>query len=79
MLLGKTNIKISIKPYVHIYGNLKGSFNELVLLRFEVPVDDAQTVQMVQGQGQLCKVELHILFCKHDLGEHIEMLIKTNT
>ena len=38
-----------------------------VLLRFEVSVNYAQTVQMVKGQGQLCKVEFHILLCKHNL------------
>lgn len=39
----------------------------VVLLRFEVPVDDAQTVEVVQSQSQLCQVELHILLCEHDL------------
>lgn len=39
----------------------------VVLLRFEVPIDDAQTVEMVQSQCQLCQVELHILLCEHDL------------
>ena len=38
-----------------------------VLFRFEVPIDYPQTVQMVQGQGQLCQVELDILFSEHDL------------
>ena len=40
---------------------------ECVLFRFEVPVDNPQTVQMVQGQSQLCQVELDILFGKHNL------------
>lgn len=40
---------------------------ETVLLWFEVPVNDAQTVQVVQGQGQLCKVELHVLLREHHL------------
>lgn len=40
-----------------------------VLFWFEVSVDDAQTVEMVQGQSQFCKVELHILFCKHYLRD----------
>lgn len=48
---------------------MEESFVETVLLRFEVPVDDAQTVQMIQGQGQLCKVKLHILLRKHDLEQ----------
>ena len=38
-----------------------------VLFRFEVPVDNPQTVQMVQGQRQLCQVEFDILFGKHNL------------
>lgn len=40
---------------------------ETVLFWFEVPVNDAQTMQVIQGQGQLCKVELHILLGEHDL------------
>ena len=38
-----------------------------ILLWFEISVNYAQCVQMVQGQGQLCKVEFHILLCKHNL------------
>lgn len=37
------------------------------LLRLEVPVDDAEAVQMVQGQGQLRQVELDVFFCEHHL------------
>lgn len=44
----------------------------VVLLRLEVPVDDAQTVEMVQSQSQLCQVELHILLCEHDLQHGLE-------
>ena len=39
------------------------------LLRFEVSVDDPQCVEVVQRQGQLCQVELDIVFGKHHLGE----------
>ena len=39
-----------------------------ILLGFEVSVDDAQSMQMVQGQGQLRQVELHVLFCEHHLA-----------
>lgn len=38
-----------------------------ILLWLEISVNYAQTVQMVEGQGQLCKVEFHIFFCKHNL------------
>lgn len=41
----------------------------VILFWFEVPVDDPQAVKMVQSQGQLCKVKLHILLCKHDLNK----------
>lgn len=37
------------------------------LLWLEISVNYAQVVQMVEGQGQLCKVEFHIFFCKHNL------------
>ena len=40
--------------------------NEL-LLRFEVAVDNANTMQMVQSESQLSEVELHILLGKHHL------------
>lgn len=46
---------------------LESTVYEMVLFRFKIPVDNPQTVQMVQGQGQLCKVKLDILFCKHYL------------
>ena len=39
----------------------------LVLLWLEISVNYAQAVQMVEGQGQLCKVEFHIFLCKHNL------------
>lgn len=39
----------------------------VVLLWLEVSVNYAQVVQMVEGQGQLCKVEFHIFLCKHNL------------
>lgn len=47
-----------------------------VLLRFKVSVDDSQAMQMVQGQSQLCQVELHILLCEHHL---VDRLVKNNT
>lgn len=53
---------------------MEESFVATVLLWFEVPVDDAQTVQVIQGQGQLCKVKLHILLRKHDL-EQIQWML----
>lgn len=40
---------------------------ESLLLWLEVSVNYAQVVQMVEGQGQLCKVEFHIFLCKHNL------------
>lgn len=40
-----------------------------VLLRFEIPVDDSQAVQVVEPQRQLCKVELDVLLGEHDLQE----------
>ena len=39
----------------------------LVLLWLQISVNYAQAVQMVEGQGQLCKVEFHIFLCKHNL------------
>ena len=42
-----------------------------VLFRFEVPVDNPQTVQMVQGQRQLCQVEFDILFGKQIGRAHV--------
>lgn len=38
-----------------------------ILLWLEISVNYAQVVQMVEGQGQLCKVEFHIFLCKHNL------------
>lgn len=38
-----------------------------LLLWLEISVNYAQVVQMVEGQGQLCKVEFHIFLCKHNL------------
>lgn len=38
-----------------------------LLFRFEVPVDDSYTVQMIQAKGQLCQVKFHVFFCKHHL------------
>lgn len=38
-----------------------------LLLRFEVSVYDAQAVEVVQSQCQLCQIELYILLCKHHL------------
>lgn len=39
------------------------------LLRLEVPVNNAQAVQVVQAQGQLSQVKLHVLLCEHDLQQ----------
>lgn len=39
------------------------------LLWLQVSVDDAQAVQVVQGQGQLRQVELDVLLCEHHLQE----------
>lgn len=39
----------------------------VILLWLEISVNYAQVVQMVKGQGQLCKVEFHIFLCKHNL------------
>lgn len=37
------------------------------LFRLEVPVDDTQVVQVVQAQGQLSQVKLHVLLREHHL------------
>lgn len=39
----------------------------LSLLRFEVSVNDAQAVEVVQSERQLCQVKLHILLREHHL------------
>lgn len=39
------------------------------LLWLQVSVDDAQAMQVVQGQGQLCQVELDVLLREHHLQE----------
>ena len=43
------------------------SHDPFLLLWFEISVDDADEVEMVQGQGQLREVELDVLLCEHDL------------
>lgn len=43
-----------------------------LLLRFQVSVDDAQAVQVVQGQGQLGQVELDVLLREHHLASERE-------
>lgn len=37
------------------------------LFRLEVPVNDAQAVQVVQAQSQLSQVKLHVLLREHHL------------
>ena len=44
-----------------------GTVRNELLLRFEVTVDNANTMQMVQSQCQLSEVEFHILLRKHHL------------
>lgn len=39
------------------------------LFRLEVSVDDTEAVQVVQAQGQLSQVELHVLLCEHHLHQ----------
>lgn len=40
-----------------------------LLLRFEVSVNDAEAVEVVQSQSELCQVELHVFLCEHHLHQ----------
>lgn len=40
-----------------------------LLLWLEVPVYNANGMQVIEGQRQLCQVELNILLRKHDLRD----------
>lgn len=42
---------------------------QILLFRLQVSVHDAQAVEVVEAQRQLCKVKLDILLCEHHLRD----------
>ena len=57
-------------------GNPKnGRVRHFVLLWLQISVDDAEGVEVLQGQGELGQVELDVLLGEHDLEKMVQFKV----